>query len=66
MSIDEGDVVNFYSGYWAFQMEYAHRNPGIVIKTKKPKGAHRGSATVLWSNGTISTEHASYLEPAYE
>lgn len=65
MKIDKGSLVNFSSGYWGFQMEYAHKNPGIVVEVKKPVDPRaRGSATVMWSDGSITTEHSTFLEIA--
>tara|TARA_Y100000592_G_scaffold97344_1_gene167884 strand:- start:197 stop:367 length:171 start_codon:yes stop_codon:yes gene_type:complete len=48
-------------------MEYAHKNPGIVVEVKKPVDPRaRGSATVMWSDGSITTEHSTFLEIANE
>ena len=67
MKLKEGSLVNFYSGYWGFQMEYSHRNPGLVLEIKKPVDARaRRSAKVLWSDGSITTEHSTFLEAINE
>lgn len=62
----KGDLVKFYSTFWGFQRDYRSKNPGIVLGVMKVKNSTvtgpRGSATVRWSDGSITTEHDSYLK----
>ena len=60
-----GDLVNFYSTYRPFVDSYRLRNPGIVLDDKvsvDPMSC--GTATVLWSDGTVTSEHSTYLSEA--
>ena len=63
-----GDLVNFYSTVASFQKDYCTRNPGLVIASRKasPTATNmswdRASAYVLWSDGSMTREHASYLQ----
>ena len=60
-----GDLVNFYSTVASFQADYKDRNPGVVLSFKKNKNHQLpGSAEVLWANGSVTSEHSSYLQPA--
>ena len=61
--IAAGDLVEFYSGFDAFQRGYDDRNPGIVLTVDNFGGwaGKQKSAEVLWSNGHITAEHAVYL-----
>ena len=65
MMIREGDIVNFFTTVAMWQDDYAGRNPGVVLRVN-PKNIHTGrsSATVLWTDGVVTTEHASYLSMA--
>jgi len=58
------NLVNFYSTVAAFQKDYAHRNPGLVIasQTRSEKCYDKGHAYVLWNTGEITREHSSYLK----
>ena len=63
-----GDLVNFYSTVASFQSDYLARNPGLVIASKEGSSNStkhsydRGSAYVLWSDGSMTREHLTYLE----
>ena len=63
-----GDLVNFYSTVESFQRDYHVRNPGLVISYKEASPTatkmswDRASACVLWSDGSMTREHASYLQ----
>ena len=63
-----GELVMFYSTVSSFQNGYKKRNPGIVLESTKPKPGStsmsfdRGSAVVLWSDGSITSEHLGYLK----
>lgn len=63
-----GDIVNFYTGAWIFNSaneRYRHRNPGVVIEAySRPDGAEM--STVLWADGSTTTEHKSYLKKEEE
>ena len=63
MIIGEGDVVNFFSTFAMWQNEYQDRNPGVVIEVESHFNGKK-SAVVLWANGEITPEHASYLRLA--
>ena len=65
LMIREGDIVNFFTTVAMWQDEYANRNPGIVLSVsrKNPITGVRG-ATILWVDGGVTTEHASYLSMA--
>jgi len=62
--IKTSNLVNFYSTVAAFQKDYAHRNPGLVIASQVRSGKHydKGHAYVLWNTGEITREHMSYLK----
>ena len=66
--MQKGDFVNFYSTVASFQKDYRMRNPGLVIDYKEAAPTatkmswDRASASVLWSDGSITREHASYLK----
>ena len=55
-----GTLVNFFTTFEPFLREYTRRNPGLVLSTKK-SDVSKCSATVLWSDGSLTTEHAGYL-----
>ena len=58
----EGDLVEFFSSWGAFMSEYTERNPGLILSFKPPVDSRaKGSAQVLWSDGSITREHSSYL-----
>jgi len=61
-----GELIRFYSSFESFQREYDKRNPGVVLKIKRHKSSQdyskRLSAEVLWSDGSITSEHATYLQ----
>ena len=59
----KGDLVIFECGFPHWQREYDKRNPGIVVSSKDPDGSNydKGHATVLWSDGSVSQEHLSFL-----
>ena len=63
-SMKTSSLVNFYSTVAAFQKDYAHRNPGLVIASQVRFGNHydKGHAYVLWNTGEITREHMSYLK----
>ncbi len=62
-----GDLVNFYSSFALFLESYEHRNPGIVLSVKEPPEPNelnfnmKGTVTVMWSDGSITSEHSSYV-----
>lgn len=62
-----GELVNFKSTFKAFQRDYSHRNPGVVLEVRKSVGTKTtrliDSATVMWANGDVTSEHAQYLHP---
>jgi len=66
--INKGDIVNFYSTVASFQKDYRMRNPGLVIDYREASPTatkmswDRASASVLWSDGSMTREHTSYLE----
>ena len=66
--IGKGDIVNFYSTVASFQNDYRNRNPGLVISCKEASPTatkmsfDRASACVLWSDGSMTREHTSYLK----
>ena len=57
-----GDVVNFVSRSWVTDRDYP--NPGVVHKVHPPEAGRTRlcKATVLWSDASITKEHACYLE----
>jgi len=59
-----GDVVNFVSRSWVTDRYYP--NPGVVHKIQTGPSALSdkpvAKATILWSDSSITTEHACYLE----
>ena len=60
-----GDLVEFYSGFDAFQRSYHDKNPGIVLSVSVGgRAGKQKSAEVLWSNGHVTAEHAVYLREA--
>ena len=61
-----GDLVNFYSGFEPFNSGYENRNPGVVIELSRGGGwgGKSVSCTVLWSDKSITSEHAAYLTSA--
>ena len=62
-SMKTSSLVNFYSTVAAFQKDYAHRNPGLVIASQEEsKYYNKGHAYVLWNTGEITREHMSYLK----
>ena len=63
----KGDIVNFYSTVASFQRDYRARNPGLVIASKVfPNSAkssfEKDSAYILWADGSMTREYASYLK----
>tara|TARA_B100001094_G_C18150045_1_gene783134 strand:- start:1176 stop:1379 length:204 start_codon:yes stop_codon:yes gene_type:complete len=64
MPINKGDLVNFHTSNLAWKKEYRARNPGLVVASQSPNGKHydKGHAYILWSDGTMTREHMSYLE----
>ena len=58
-----GDLVNFKSGVDMWMDVYAKRNPGVVINISKrnPGLGSKMSAEVLWSDGSVTSEHSGYL-----
>ena len=64
-----GDLVNFYSSFAPFLQSYIDRNPGIVLCVREPSQEDKdqsnfdikGSVTVMWSDGSITSEHSSYV-----
>ena len=69
-----GDLVNFHTEAWVFAHENRKRaNPGLVVSVsggRAPGGTDpingRVVAKVLWSDGTYTQEHSSYLRPVDE
>ena len=63
--IKEGQLVNFFTTMAMWKRDYKNRNPGVVLKVTWPAGfqEHRYSAQVLWSDGAITHEHSTYLQP---
>ncbi len=66
--IIQGDLVDFYSTVDSFMSDYSERNPGVVLAARPPKSflnasknIDKGSAYILWSDGTMTKEHISYL-----
>ena len=63
-----GDIVNFYTGAWVFNSaneRYQEKNPGVIIEVfSRPSGAIMH--TILWADGSSSTEHKSYLQKEEE
>ena len=55
--MNTGDLVLFQSSYDKFMEEYGDRNPGIIIEV----GSNSATVRVLWANGEITHEHASYI-----
>lgn len=73
MIINKGDLVNFYSSVSSFMSEYRGRNPGVVLAARPPesflnasKNIDKGSAYILWADGTMSKEHMTYLRKTKE
>ena len=73
MNINKGDLVNFYSSVASFMSEYHGRNPGVVLASRPPQGflnasknIDKGSAYILWADGTMSKEHITYLRKTEE
>jgi len=61
-----GDLVNFHTEAWVFAHENRKRaNPGLVVSVTDPING-RVVAKVLWSDGTYTQEHSSYLRPVDE
>ncbi len=64
----KGDLVNFYSTVASFQKDYINRNPGLVLASRDPApnstrmSFDRGSAYVLWADGSMTKEHTTYLK----
>jgi len=56
-----GDLVHFYSSYPVFMKDYRSKNPGLVLSTKSSIDSPKGSASVLWSDGSLTNEHITYL-----
>ena len=60
--MSEGDLVEFFSSFGMFMKDYSKRNPGLVLNFKPPVDTRsQGSAQVLWSDGSITREHSSFL-----
>ena len=58
----KGDLVEFFSSFGMFMKDYKKRNPGLVLNVKQPVDTRaRASAEVLWSDGSTTHEHSSYL-----
>ena len=64
-----GELVNFRSTYSPFQKEYESRNPGVIldvkgdcVQTSGGPPVQRPTATVMWANGEITSEHMTYLK----
>lgn len=65
--IKEGDIVDFFTTVVMWQDEYASRNPGIVLEVSgKNSMTGKRVATVLWTCGKVTSEHASYLRYTLE
>ena len=59
--VKEGDIVHFFSSFAMWHNEYRNRNPGVVLETSSNSMSAKASAVVLWANGEVTPEHASYL-----
>jgi len=62
-----GDLVEFSSSF--FGKDYKNKSPGLVLEVTvtmlelyKEVGGTRKAATVLWSDGTTTKEHATFLK----
>jgi hypothetical protein len=63
--LSKGGLVEFYTNAWIFKgVERRYANPGVILRVKRNQ--RHPSAEVYWSDGKITTEHASYLRPAVE
>lgn len=60
-NIKKGDLVVFFSTYPRFQKDYVSRNPGLVINYRRLSTLH-DSVTILWSDGSITDEHAAFIQ----
>jgi hypothetical protein len=62
-----GELVNFFTTFEPFRAGYEKRNPGIVLTVKESVNPEsRGSAIVLWSDGSVTSEHSTYLVEAHD
>ncbi len=60
-----GDLVVFYSNFDSFQRGYEEKNPGVILSlTQGGWQGNQVTAEVLWSDGTLTNEHAAYLNLA--
>jgi hypothetical protein len=62
-----GDLVNFHTAAWMFASaidDYA--NPGLIISVTNESVHGNVIAKVLWSDGTYTQEHSSYLRHVNE
>jgi len=63
-----GSVVNFFTTFKQAMRDYEFRNPGIIVAKQKIEGIvsevsnSRESVYILWANGEMTREHASYLK----
>lgn len=56
-----GSLVNFHSSAWIFAAANdRYKNPGLILDLS-PSDLTRFRATVLWTDGRITTEFDSYL-----
>ena len=64
LKVKPGDLVDFYSTFWAFQREYKNRNPGLVLHTKLIGSYDKNKpvATVMWSDGSLTNEYTQFLK----
>ena len=57
--------MNFYTTMASWRSDYARKNPGIIldIRPNRYSGvAVQQSAKIMWANGSVTCEHASFLE----
>ena len=64
--VKKGDLVEFTTNFISWMHDYKHRNPGVVLDVER-RISHVGnmtsSATVLWADGSVTSEHSGYLMP---
>ena len=66
--IQAGDLVNFFTTVAMWKRDYAKKSPGLVLEFKPARDwawalwDKQGSAVVLWSDGAITRENASFLQ----
>jgi hypothetical protein len=57
-----GDLVEFFSSYNLFARDYCEKNPGLILTFSPAIDVRaKGSAQVLWADGSTTREHESYL-----